>query len=234
MSKNLTDGNVVETLAKEFEGLLVEQDAGLAHRFANAQLQRAERLGVDRARMVDVLGADNPRVVALDAKIVRLQTLGDELAAAAEDRSCVTRLEEREWAVFGRIMDSDGNPLAGMQVRLVTPDGSLHKVLKPVKTNARGGFRVVYHGADLGKDKERRFSVLVQDENDKTVFRSSESIEPLEGSFTSLNIALSQDALEHGAPNPRCEATTTKGTQCRNTALTGSTFCGAHSSESAG
>lgn len=225
--------DALEALIAEVRGMFAENDPALMQRFADAQLDRAGRLDVDRSRLFASLGADHPRVAALDSKIVRLRGLGADLTIAAEEQACVSKLADREWAVIGRITDSDGNPLAGMRVQLVAPEGKWSQALKPAKTNTRGWFRAVYHGADLGEDKQRRFAVEVDDDSGKTVFRSPEPIEPLEGSFTSLSIALSRGALENGAPSQRCVAATSKGTQCRNMAVSGSTFCGTHGSDQA-
>ena len=253
----------VMAIAQEVRGLLTANDATLTKRFAAAQHDRAEALEADRCRLESALGADHPRVAALGAKVSRVQAMSTDLRDAIEDQACVDGIGDREWAVVGKVLDRSGMPLAGLRVQLAAEDGEPVTVLKPLKTDARGRFRVVYHSADLAAkdgtlpaprprdnrqeappkkasavqddsarsmfEDERAFRVLIQNVAGKPVFKSPETITPREGSFTSLTISLPASAVPTADAKQQCAAATAKGTQCRNVAIAGSTYCARHS-----
>lgn len=218
----------VAAAVEEVRALIIGDDVALLRRFVGAQAARAERLDADRTRLTEELGSEHPRVQAITARLAQASALAARLGTAAEDQACVSDVGQRDWAVLGTITDDEGEPLAGLRVRLRSEDDSRGEGLKPVTTDALGRFRAVYQRADLKTGEKPAFGVLVENREGKVLFRSPESLTPLEGRFTSLSISLATGTVRNGGPKERCTARTAKGKRCRNVAAPGSPFCLRH------
>lgn len=230
--KGRAETDLAETLVREVREHLTDQGGALTRRLADGQRERAKRLDADRARLAGTLGPDHPRVVALDTRLRLVSALASDLATAADDQACVEPTGARDWVVLGVVEDRGGRPLAGLRVQLVGDDQRPSRVRKPLTTDGLGRFRAVYHAADFADEVAAGLRVVVADEGGKEVFRSPETLEPLEGRFTSVTISLSAKVGRQGEAAGQCQARTAKGDQCRNPALAGSTFCSRHLDQS--
>lgn len=113
--------------------------------FAALENQRAQRLEKSQARLTAGLGESHPRVVALaraQARSALLQRgLKDNAARAAKLRE----LKPYEWMVYGQVVEGDGEPVAGVTVRVYDKDRKYDDLLGYTSTDQHGDFQLIYH-----------------------------------------------------------------------------------------
>src|SRR5215218_5601777 len=73
---------------------------------AEVQEKRAERLVAVGDRLKNALGEDHPRVSGLHHAAVAAENLSGALSTTAERIARRPRIGDRDWLVFGRVLDS--------------------------------------------------------------------------------------------------------------------------------
>lgn len=110
--------DVSDTLEKLIDQFDTSRGAGLEElvRVRAAKFNGVER---DRARLAAQLGAEDPRVTALDRSLAlhndTLNGFRSEIALSAIDPP---RVDERGWAIHGNVYDAARSPLPGLTVAL--------------------------------------------------------------------------------------------------------------------
>src|SRR5687767_10427823 len=89
---------------------------------AELQEKRAERLAAVDDRLRAALGEDHPRVSELHQTAVAAETLRGALSTTAERISRRPKVGDRDWLLFGRVLDSNGRPVREVIVQVFDRD----------------------------------------------------------------------------------------------------------------
>lgn len=119
--------------------------APLLEGFAARQNRRAQRLEKIEARIAARLGQDHPRMVALRQAKARTAKLQRILKDDATRTAKLRELKPHEWMVYGQVVDSRGNPVAGVTVRVYDKDRKYDDLLDYTTTDRFGDFQLIYH-----------------------------------------------------------------------------------------
>jgi hypothetical protein len=147
------------------EAALGQASAAVAsqlERSADLLQRRAASLEAAAARLEDGLRPDHPEVAGLR----RAATTTTALAAAVDQarirREQLPAPAADTWLVFGRVLQADGEPAAGLPVRAFghTDAGEPQVVLKAATTDEDGDFALPYREADLPDPRPDPFPKL--------------------------------------------------------------------------
>lgn len=226
---------IVELLTRlqdEVTAHLADDSPAFMQRFARLTAARANRLDATRRRLEAELGAEHPRVLALEERRAFLADVAQEVDDVALRRADVRRPRPQEWLVHGRIVDERGGPVPDLRVRFVDREGRL-ELPDDAVTDRRGEFATTYHIKDFGEPGESppEVIVVVATAKGEVLLTSDESLHPAAGQADFVEIVLARDRLTPGDQRERCTATTTKGDRCRNLAEPGTRFCRLHRQE---
>jgi hypothetical protein len=175
--------------------LLKEVDTGTEKTlrdFAAVRTARADRLAAARERLESALGADHPRVRALEARTVRARKLLDAVDRTVEDVVHRPRVGPHEWTVFGRVRHAEGKPAAGVRVRVFDKDRRFDDLLGDTRTDAEGRFSAIYHERDFAESGENlpELYVRVEDERGKVLYSSESELRMQAGRVEYFDITL--------------------------------------------
>lgn len=145
----------LKTAFDTFFSQVNEANTASLEQFAQLQERRATRLSAIETRLTASLGENDPQVVALREAAAAANALKQSLETTvirAKNRPQVTA---KDWMVFGTVSHSNGDPVAGVSVRVFDRDGLLDGLLGETKTDEYGDFALVYHESDLSKWLDR-------------------------------------------------------------------------------
>ena len=125
--------------------LFDQAQAPLLEGFAARQNRRDQRLEKIEARIAARVGQDHPRVVALRQARARTTQLQRILKDDATRTAKLRALKPHEWMVYGQVVDSRGNPVAGVTVRVYDQDRKYDDLLGYTTTDRFGDFQLIYH-----------------------------------------------------------------------------------------
>jgi len=232
----MSDGifGLFDGLQDEVTAHLADDDPALMHRFARLTAARVNRLDATRRRLEAELGAEHPRVLALEERRAYLAAVAREVDDVAARRADARRPRPQEWFVHGRIVDDREEPVPDLHVRFVDRERTVDLPDDAV-TDRRGEFATTYHIKDFGDPGESppEVIVVVTTAKGKVLLTSDESLHPAAGHSDFVEIVLVRDRLTRGGERERCAATTAKGDRCRNPAEPGARFCHLHGQETA-
>jgi hypothetical protein len=157
--------DIGETLGDAFRDMVNAADQILSD-FAAAEVDRAERLAQTYEWLKDSLGAEHPRVKALETVAVRARDARDKLARATARRRQQRQPTLHEWIVSGEVRNAAGEPLAGLRVRIVGAQREHAALLRGTRTDEHGSFAIVYQGRELAPAGERTPALRLQIEDD--------------------------------------------------------------------
>lgn len=147
-------------------------------RFAGIQQQRATRLAGAEARLKAALGEDDSRVIALHTAAAATDTLSRALHTMAVREERIPKLQSHQWLVFGQVLDSAAQPVAGVQVRVFDRDRKYDDLLEVATTDEFGDFAVIYHQRDFAEVRENLpdLYVMVTDNQENILFSSRDNV----------------------------------------------------------
>lgn len=216
---------LLTTLQDEVEAQLRSEGAALLDRTRELSDARARRLGATRERLAKELGEDHPRVRALTDRHAHLVATAEELADVADRQRDPTRPGKTQWRLHGRVTDRAGRPVADAHVQLVRRGGD-KQVGPPATVDKRGRYSLI---VDLREAPDTlEVSVRVTDRRGAPLLRSDHSLQPGAGRTDIADIVVRSAKVDRAATSAQCEATTVRGSRCRNAARQGSRFCATH------
>jgi hypothetical protein len=166
----------------------------LLAQFAELQERRATRLAAAEARLKTQLGEDHPRVVALRRAAAVADKLKRATSTMAERLARWPKLEPDEWVVFGQVLDANGDPAAGLRVRVYDKDRKYDDLLGDTTTDEYGDFATIYHErdfADVGEGLPELY-VMVEDESGNLLYSSRDRIRYDVGRAAYFHVVLSE------------------------------------------
>ncbi len=188
-----------EALESMLEQASQAQGLGL-QRFAALQERRAQRLGLVSKRLEPALGSEHPRVVALKQAASVAGALQRNVAATARREGRRPRVKPHEWAVFGRVVDAKGHPVAGVRVRVFDKDRRYDDLLGETTTDEFGDFAVVYHVRDFleAGEKAPELYLEVRDKRGQVLFSSEEVLRYNAGRAEYFEVVLEEEKRKPG------------------------------------
>jgi len=168
----------IQTAAQSMIQKAAQPGAQALGTLAQLQLRRA-------ARMTDAANAvrkqqvpDSPDAAALDSAAKAAADFKAQVDAQAARFKCMPKPRPTEWVVFGTVTDANGNPAAGLTMRVFDRDRKYDDMLGETETNEYGDFSTVYHERDFKETGENLpdLYVMVSDAKGKTVYSSRDSV----------------------------------------------------------
>lgn len=188
-----------------------EIGAPLLARFAELQEKRATRLAAAEARLKTHLGEDHPQVVALRRVGAAAGELKRTTGTMAERLARWPKLRPHEWVVFGQVLDAEGNPAAGLRVRVYDKDRKYDDLLGDTTTDEYGDFAAIYHERDFAEAGEElaELYVMVDDEKGNLLYSSHDHVRPNAGRAEYFEIVLSEEmpgkTVEQATEKENCQ-----------------------------
>ncbi len=146
--------------------------------FAALQNKRAKRLKKIDVRIAAVLGEDHPRVIALRQAQARTTKFQRELKDNATRIAKLRELKPYEWMAYGQVVDSQGNPVADVTVRVYDKDRKYDDLLGYTTTDEFGDFQLIYHERafyEPGEEAPELF-LRVEDNEGQELYSSEDNI----------------------------------------------------------
>jgi hypothetical protein len=155
-----------------------QTQASALKQLAAGQERRTELLAEAEKRLAARLGDNDPRVLSLRAQLADAEELRVELTAGATRAEKLPFLREGERLVHGRIADPDGQPRAGLRVRVFDRDHKFDDLLGDATTDESGDFAIFYHDRDLDRlgDAKPDLFIMVEDASGKSLLSSREKL----------------------------------------------------------
>src|SRR5260370_37774052 len=97
----------------------------LMKEFAGRQTARIKRLTAVRDRLEAKLGTADPKVAALTKTVESGSAFAQELSSIASRTACRPKIEAGDAAVYGQVVDSQGNAMPLLRVRMADSAGKL-------------------------------------------------------------------------------------------------------------
>ena len=220
----------VNTVLGEAAEHATGSSTALMRRIARLQESRAERLDIISKRLAEALGEDHPRVIELAARRDSVLHTVDDLKDVADRRDRAREPRVNEWAAVGRVVDETDEAVPGLRVRLFDKDRIYDDLLGDEITDEAGQFHMIYHQRDFAETGEKlpELYLVIHDASGKLLFSSEDTVRPQAGRREVFAVTLTRERISKGVPRQRCEATTAKGTRCKNLAEPGSLLCQQH------
>jgi hypothetical protein len=162
------------------------------------QLQqlRAVRLSAAADRLKANLGADNPRVIALTQSAQAASSLQQTLHIEAVRAARQPAVGPNEWMVYGRVLDLQGQAVAGVIVRVFDRDRKYDDLLGDTTTDELGDFSVIYHERDFAEAREANpdLYLMVSDSAGNLLYSSKDNVRFEAGRVEYFEIALNAPA----------------------------------------
>jgi competence ComEA-like helix-hairpin-helix protein len=166
----------------------------LLTQFAELHERRAARLAAAEARLKTQLGEDHPRVVALRRAATEADEWKRATSTMAERLARRPKLRPHEWVVFGQVLDAEGNPAAGLRVRVYDKDRQYDDLLGDTTTDEYGDFAAIYHERDFAEVGEElpELYVMVEDKKGNLLYSSRDHVRYSAGRAEYFEIVLSE------------------------------------------
>jgi hypothetical protein len=124
-----------------YEGL-VRGRGPVAESIANRRARRAARLVAVAARLEEELGSDAPELTAIRSRIERAEPARVALEQRAERERRRPTIEKDQWVVYGRVLNHDRTPAAGVRIRLFDKDRQFDDLLGETRADEYGDYLV--------------------------------------------------------------------------------------------
>src|SRR5574341_1515942 len=173
--------STADEIKRKLEELLQQASGATAPAlgsFGDLQERRAARLSKAEAKLKVELGDDHPAVAVARQAADSATALKASLHTEASRISRRPKVGPREWMVFGRILDTQGQPLPGQRVRVFDRDRKHDDLLGETTTDEFGDFAALYHERDFFEAGEGlpELYVMVSDAAGKELFSSRGSV----------------------------------------------------------
>ena len=189
--QELTIEEALQQMAGMAEVLDMSKGSALRH-MAGLHKTRSNRLQKAEVRLEAELGSDHPRVVALRRAAARSEVLQRDMSNNAARAEKVPRLKPYEWMVYGRVLDSTGEPAVGLRVRVFDKDRTTDDLLGFTTTDEFGDFALVYHERTFYESGEGapELYVQVEDGSGNVLYSSEDRIRRESGRIEYFEIVL--------------------------------------------
>jgi hypothetical protein len=146
--------------------------------FTQLQQRRADRMTQTAEALRTKLGKNHPQVVALENAAQSLTELKTRLDTQRARLKKWPKPRANEWTVFGTVTDAQGQPAAGLTVRVFDQDRKYDDLLGETETDENGDFSTIYHERDFAETHENLpdLYVMVSDASGKTLYSSRENV----------------------------------------------------------
>jgi len=146
--------------------------------FAQVQQRRAGRMTEIATVLAGQLGSNNPDVLAIQDAAKSVAQLKTQVAQQATRLKNWPKPRPNEWVVFGTVTDAQGNPAAGLTVRVFDRDRKYDDLLGDTNTDESGDFSAIYHERDFKETGENLpdLYVMVMDASGKVIYSSRDSV----------------------------------------------------------
>jgi Transthyretin-like family len=146
--------------------------------FAAQQEQRTLRLVAIQGRLKTELGENHPQVVALGEAAAFAHTIKQSLQTTAKRATSRPKVNPNQWMVFGTILNSERQPVSGVQVRVFDRDRIFDDLLGATQTDEYGDFAVVYREQDFVEIGEGlpELYIMVEDKAGKLLYSSRDNL----------------------------------------------------------
>ena len=136
--------------------------------FKKLQENHVTRLANTAQLLKTHLGADHPRVLSLERAASLADKLKQSMSTAVERQARLPRLKQDDWLVFGRVLDTDGNPVQDLHVRMYDKDkASPEYKLNDAVTDENGEFFLTYNKSAFSPWGESLPDLYVRVEDNK-------------------------------------------------------------------
>ena len=145
--------------------------------FTQLQQRRADRMAETAQALREKLGKDHPQVLELEKTAKSLSELKTHLDTQRTRLKKWPKPRANEWMIFGTVTDADGQPAAGLNVRVFDRDRKYDDLLGETETDENGDFSAIYHERDFAETNENlpELYVMISDASGKTLYSSRES-----------------------------------------------------------
>jgi hypothetical protein len=214
-----TSGSTTDnSSADQLKSALTSADNAVLQGIQNLQSVHQARLA-QANRTVAALkaqyGADDPRVKAAEAAVVaRTTTIGRISMVQQQLVVPAVQVAPAGWALQGRVLDSNLQPLARFTVFLVDANKDFLKQYGFAYTDATGNFVLNYAGDAKGTAAPPLF-IEVVDTQANPVYLSSTQFVPVPGVTSFQNIVLAPGSQPIGDPTDAIRAVAMPGTNVK-------------------
>jgi len=173
-----TPAVTLQQLADAFTQSAYSSTAPTLSHLDQLQQLRVDRLTAAADRLKASLGADNPRVIALTQSALGVSSLQQSLQVEAVRVERQPVIGPNEWLVYGRVLDNQGQAVAGVNVRVFDKDRKYDDLLGDTTTDELGDFSAIYHERDFAEAREANpdLYVMVSDSAGNLLFSSKDNI----------------------------------------------------------
>ncbi len=181
------------------------------------QQQRAARLSAAANRLKASLGADNPRVIALIQSAQAVSSFQKVLHDQAMSIARQPTVGANEWLVYGIVLDSQGQAVIGVHVRVFDRDRKYDDLLGDTTTDELGNFSAIYHERDFAEVHEANpdLYVMVSDSAGTLLYSSRDNVRFEAGRAEYFRIVL--NAPPSGAKSKNTRSPQTKNSSAKQT-----------------
>ena len=181
-------GAAIDFLARIASGSAAPLMAG----FSQVQQQRSEMLAAGAERLKANLGAQDPLVASLSQQAAAAASTFQTFKAEATRAARIPKVGPNEWLVYGHVTDNNGQPVAGLTVRVFDRDRKYDDLLGETTTDEYGDFAITYHERDFAEFGEAQpdLYLLIQDFSGKQLYSSNEHVRYEAGRVEYYEIAL--------------------------------------------
>jgi len=186
--------------------------APLLDRFAAAQTRRAASLTTAATQLQQVLGENDPQVIAVQRAALAANRFKVVVAERSAQEAWRPKIGLLEWMTYGRVIDAQGQPAGGLHVRVFDRDRKFDDLLGDTVTDAQGRFAVVYHQRDFAEVRENlpELYVRVEDEAGQLLYSSRDAVRFNAGRAEYFEIQLSQTPVPDQPKTPPARAKRTR------------------------
>jgi 5-hydroxyisourate hydrolase-like protein (transthyretin family) len=146
--------------------------------FTQLQRRRSGRMADLAKALRKQNGKDDPDAAAADSTAAAVAILKTRVDTDRARLKKWPKPRPNEWVVFGTVTDAQGNPAAGLTVRVFDRDRKFDDLLGDTETDESGDFSVIYHERDFKETRENLpdLYVMVSDASGKVLYSSRDNI----------------------------------------------------------
>lgn len=152
----------------------------------------AARLRLQKAELLKTTGPDDPRVKALDRRVIGTERVIDFAETSLRTVERGRAVKPTDLVFTGRVVDAKGRPLAGLRVELVDAQGRFKDRFGALTTDSNGEFFVRHAAKDIADviAEKPKLTFRVLDKDGKEVYRAAQAIEPKLGQVTGFDVRI--------------------------------------------
>ncbi len=146
--------------------------------FTQLQQRRLNRMAAVAQALGKQLPKNDPSLIAVQNAVNAANQMRTRLETQVVRLNRWPKPRPNEWLVYGTVTDAQGNPAAGLTVRVFDKDRKYDDLLGETQTDENGDFSVIYHERDFKEPGENLpdLYVMVSDASGKLVYSSRDSV----------------------------------------------------------